>query len=155
MGAQAWMAEATHRVNLSQVERIVSLIESLGSGRVKNFGVLGLSYKPRTNVVEQSQALFIAQKLSSNGHAVIVFDPAAMENARAELGDFVRYAKSADECVRASDMVVLATPWPEFQKSSPRLFKGKTVLDCWRFFGDDVRKVSNYASVGIAKGAAD
>jgi UDPglucose 6-dehydrogenase len=151
MGAQAWMAEATHRVNLSQVERIVSLIESLGSGRVKNFGVLGLSYKPRTNVVEQSQALFITQKLSSNGHTVIVFDPAAMESARAELGDSVTYARSADECVQASDLVVLATPWPEFQELSPRIFKGKVVFDCWRFFGEDVRKVSDYTSVGTGK----
>ncbi|MDA4113589.1 MAG: nucleotide sugar dehydrogenase [Thaumarchaeota archaeon] len=151
IGAQALLAEATHKVNLSQVQRIVGLAEGIARKPTDRVGVLGLSYKPMTNVVEQSQSLMIAKRLGEGGYKVSVFDPAAMEGAKQVLGDSVQYASSAEDCVRSSDLVVLATPWPEFQKLNARLFKGKAVLDCWRFFGEQVRNVSSYTSVGIAK----
>ena len=152
IGAQAWLADATHKINLSQVQRIIALAEAIVPKHTEKVGVLGLSYKPRTNVVEQSQSLMIARRLGELGYKVSVFDPAAMESARKVLGDSVQYSRSAEDCVRSSDLVVLATPWPEFQKLNARLFKGKAVLDCWRFFGEQVRETSSYTSVGIASG---
>jgi UDPglucose 6-dehydrogenase len=149
-GGQAWIAESTNRVNLRQVERIVKTIERESPGPGAKIGVLGLSYKPRTNVVEQSQALLIAKSLSEKGHAVSVFDPAAMEAAKSVLGDSVSYSKTADACVKASELIVLATPWPEFNDVNPKLFEGKAVFDCWRFLGQKVRAVSDYTAVGIA-----
>ena len=150
IGAQAWLAEATHKVNLSQVDRIIALVEDIIPKHSKKIGILGLSYKPMTNMVEQSQSLQIGQGLSERGYKISVFDPAAMDSAKQVLGDSVQYSKSAADCVRSSDLVVLATPWPEFHKLNAGLFKGKAVLDCWRFFGEQVRDVSSYTSVGIA-----
>src|SRR6266576_363452 len=52
------------------------------------------------------------------------------------LGDGVHLAASAEECIAQSEVVVLATPWPEFlaipaglwgRHGSPRV-----VVDCWR-----------------------
>lgn len=150
VGAQGLIAEATHEVNLLQAERLIALLQKRGLTRSAEVGVLGLSYKPGTNVVEQSQALLLAKRLVEEGYRVAVYDPAAVESAKLFLKDFVKYASSAAELVRRSGFVILATPWPEFKELDPRLFRGKKVFDCWRFFGDDVRKSSSYSSIGLA-----
>jgi len=149
VGAQALIAEATHEVNLHQLERVLGLVERLGLDPKTKVGVLGLAYKPDTNVVEESQSLLLAERLSRLGYEVNVFDPAAMDNARAVLNNSVRFASSAEECVRRSDCVILATPWRDFKKLPPRNFRGKKVLDCWRFLGEEVRRASEYFGAGI------
>jgi UDPglucose 6-dehydrogenase len=93
--------------------------------------------------------LQLAKALASDGYTVRAFDPAAMESAASVLSAD-SLTSSAEEAVRGSDVVILATAWPEFRNLKPELFKGKQVFDCWRFFGDDVRSVSNYSSLGVA-----
>ncbi len=150
VGAQALIAEATHNVNLGQPERLVALIKRRGFSKKTRIGVLGLSFKPNTNIVEQSQALMLSDRLARGGYRVTVFDPAALESARAVLKDSVGYARSAVELVKDNDLIVLATPWPEFGDLPANLFRGKSVFDSWRFFGEDVRRKSKYSSIGTA-----
>jgi len=38
-------------------------------------GILGLSYKPATSVVEESQSLELARRLGEDGLRVVVHDP--------------------------------------------------------------------------------
>jgi len=146
--AQARLAEATHIVNIDQTERLIMQMLKTGLQLNMGVGVLGLSYKPNTSVVEQSQSLLLAQRLSELGHEVNVFDPAAVENSKAVLGDKVSYFRSARACVKASDYVILATPWPEFKNLNSRDFEGKTVFDCWRFLRNEVKMMPTYFSVG-------
>ncbi|MDG6925623.1 MAG: nucleotide sugar dehydrogenase [Nitrososphaerota archaeon] len=148
VGAQALIAEATHKVNLSQPGRLIALLKERGLTAKTKVGVLGLSFKPNTNVVEQSQALTLARRLAEGGYDVAVYDPAALEAARVVLKGSVSYAKSAQDLVRGAELVVLATPWPEFGAIPARLFAGKAVFDCWRLLGEGVRKVSRYSSIG-------
>jgi UDPglucose 6-dehydrogenase len=149
LGAQALIAQATDSVNRSQTKRLLSLLKAKGLAGKAKVGILGLSFKPNTNVVEQSQSLFLAQNLAKLGRDVTVYDPASMDNAKFTLKDSVSYAGSAEELVRKSDVIVLATPWPEFAKLTPGLFKGKAVLDCWRLFGKEIRSISRYSAIGF------
>jgi UDP-glucose 6-dehydrogenase len=148
VGAQALIAEATNKVNLSQPGRLVALLKKKGLKRDTEVGILGLSFKPNTNIIEKSQALMLVQNLVEEGYRVTVYDPAALESARMVLKDSVAYAKSAEELVRGAGLVLLATPWPQFATIPARLFAGKAVFDCWRFLGEDVKKVSRYSSIG-------
>jgi len=132
VGAQARLSEATHELNVGQVERIVALALKNGLEPTHRVGVLGLSFKPSTNIVEQSQSLMIAQSLAGRGFQVNVYDPVAIESARQVLGEKVNYSKSVQDCVKSSDFVVIATPWPEFRKLNASLLRGKVILDCWR-----------------------
>jgi len=96
-------------------------------------GILGLSYKPATSVVEESQSLELARRLGEDGIRVMVYDPLAVEMARTILGDKVAYAASMDDCAKAADVLVVATPCGEFRSLDPlTLRSGATVLDCWR-----------------------
>jgi UDPglucose 6-dehydrogenase len=143
-GVPAVLAEATDELNRRQIPRIAELIMSHLPERGVA-GILGLAYKPDTDVIEESQGLGIAQELVARGASVIAYDPAAMENARPLLGGKVSFAGSAAECARKSDVIAITTPWPEFRSlSSADLKVGShrpVVVDCWRVlsrsrFGD-------------------
>ena len=133
-GVPATLAEATDQLNRRQAPRIAEMILSrLPEGGTA--GVLGLSYKPDTDVVEQSQGLAIARQLVSAGVRVVVYDPAAMESAQPHLVGNVVFARSAAECARQADVLAVTTPWAEFRgitaadlKQAPR----PIVVDCWR-----------------------
>ena len=135
LGAPADIAQATHKFNLGQISWLADLAQQQAapSGTV---GILGLTYKANTDVVEQAPGILLAQELISRGVPVAVSDPAGCENSRRVLGDRARFSAAPKECIAVSQVVVVATPWPEFEKipgmewahhTPPR-----TVIDCWR-----------------------
>jgi UDPglucose 6-dehydrogenase len=135
-GVPALLADATEALNRRQVPRLAELILSrLPEGGTA--GVLGLSYKPDTPVIEESQGLGLARALLARGISVVVYDPAAMENARDHLTGRVTFAQSAGACAALADVLAITTPWPEFRCLKPSDLKpGSAVLDCWRLFTD-------------------
>jgi UDPglucose 6-dehydrogenase len=148
-GVQPILAQATHEFNQSQAPRLAKWIRArLPEGGT--VGVLGLSYKPNTEVTEESQGLALARYLLSVGLPVVVYDPAAMENARPLLAG-ATFATSAAECARQADVLAITTPWAEFRDLSPAEFKPHgTVLDCWRILDREaVGAVVEYVALGI------
>jgi UDPglucose 6-dehydrogenase len=134
-GAPALLAEATDKLNRNQVPRLGEMIQA----RLPKDGtaaIIGLSYKPNTGVIEESQGVALAKFLSDAGARVVVFDPLAMDNTRQQLGDRVQYALSAAEAAALGDVVAITTPWAEFKNLEPENFKRgaakPVVLDCWR-----------------------
>ena len=140
IGARADLAEATDQINRYQVERIAASVKRHAHGNAV-VGILGLSYKPDTSVIEESQGVALATSLTDSGYSVVVYDPLALGSARAVLGGTVRAADSAKACVRTADVVVITTPWPEFRDLSPRFFDRKgvkpVIVDCWRILPSD------------------
>ena len=151
-GAPALLAEATDQLNRRQVPRLAEIVRSrLPKGGT--VGVLGLSYKPDTEVIEESQGLELAKYLASIGFKVVVYDPAAMENAKRQLGSAVTYATSAAECARQADVLVITTAWPEFKKLTPADLKSgerrPTIIDCWRVLPADLfADLTDYLRLG-------
>ncbi len=135
----AKLADASDLVNERQVSRIVEIVEK----EVKSDGkiaVLGLTYKPDTNIVEASQAIDLAQTFAEKGHSVMVYDPLGIRNAKELLGDKVKYAKSSQECLQDAQVCIIATPWSEFMKLSPEDFTKCdliVIIDCWRILNKD------------------
>jgi UDPglucose 6-dehydrogenase len=131
-GVPALLAEATDAMNRRQVPRLAELILSrLPKGGTA--GVLGLSYKPNTEVIDESQGVGLAQELLRAGARVVVYDPAAIENARRVLKGNVAFAASAAECAGQADVVAITTAWAEFRELQADHWKREAVLiDCWR-----------------------
>jgi UDPglucose 6-dehydrogenase len=149
-GVQPILAEATHQLNQSQAPRLAKwILARLPEGGT--VGVMGLSYKPNTEVIEESQGLALAKHLLSVGVPVVVYDPAAMENAQPQLAGKVTFATSAADCARQADVLAITTPWAEFRDISPKDFKRHgTVLDCWRLLDKDaVGAVAEYVALGL------
>jgi UDPglucose 6-dehydrogenase len=99
-------------------------------------GILGLTYKPGTDVVEQAAGTLLARELAARGVPVLVFDPAGPRNVCASLGEQARFTDTYKECISQAGVVVLATPWPEFLNIPAaewaRHDRPRTVVDCWR-----------------------
>ena len=135
VGASSELARATHEFNHAQIHRLADMVEQhLGADEAA--GILGLTYKPNTDVTEQAAGLLLAQELAKRKIRTIAFDPQGHARAASILGDSVHLAASAEECIAQSEVVVLTTPWPEFlaipaglwgRNGSPRV-----VIDCWR-----------------------
>jgi UDPglucose 6-dehydrogenase len=151
-GVPALLAEATDQLNRRQVPRIAELIISwLPEGGTA--GILGLSYKPDTDVIDESQGVAIAKRLLSAGVSVIAYDPAAMENARAVLVGKIFFARSCAECARQADVLAITTPWTEFRNLAPEdlnaVVRRPTILDCWGVLkGAPAAHAANYFTVG-------
>ena len=155
VGANAAIAEATDVINRKQAARIVShLLPRLKPD--SKVGILGLAYKPDTNVIEESQGIALAQELLSKGFSVILYDPLALDNARQVLGTKPEYAASIQDCVHTADVIVITTPCKEFKALEPADFSSassaqlKVVLDCWRVLDRDrFAKVCEYIALGV------
>jgi UDPglucose 6-dehydrogenase len=153
-GVPALVAEATDAMNRRQVPRLAELILSRlpKNGTV---GILGLSYKPNTDVIEESQGVGLAKELLSRGVNVVVYDPAAMENARAALVGRVVFAGSAAECAGSADVVAIVTPWAEFKGLKFADDQRPTaILDCWRVLNSAPAE-SIYLRLGVGGSGFD
>jgi UDPglucose 6-dehydrogenase len=135
-GVSPTLAEATDSVNRRQSSRLVERLLSKISPDA-TVGILGLAYKPDTNVIEESQGVALAEELLSKGISVVLYDPLAKDNLQQRLGDKPIYAASAKDCVQKADAVVITIPSQEFKAIEPDDFATgnghrKVVLDCWR-----------------------
>jgi len=136
-GAFSDLAEATDRFNRAQIKWIADLTRQHHSGNGP-IGILGLTYKPDTDVIEESFGLLLAGELTSANLPVLVYDPSADGNRVTGINERLRFVGSAQECVERSDVVVIATPWAQFHQIPrecwARHSPPRTVVDCWRAF---------------------
>jgi UDPglucose 6-dehydrogenase len=134
-GAFSDLAEATDRFNRAQISSLAKTIQGHRSG-MEGIGILGLTYKPNTDVVEEAFGLLLAQDLASAGLPVMVFDPSVDATRKLSGLKDVRFAGSARECIEQSAVVVIATPWKEFTELPVAVWARKSgrcvVIDCWR-----------------------
>jgi UDPglucose 6-dehydrogenase len=110
IGRAALAANARQRELM--IDKIRLAVGALDGIRV---GLLGLAFKPNTDDTRDSPAVAIAQGLLAEGAIIQAFDPAAMDNARAVLGDQVTYCEDAYAACVDVDVVVIATEWNQFR----------------------------------------
>ncbi len=159
LGCDAFLAESTDRINDTHAEQVLARIqEQLEPGAA--VGVLGLSYKPDTDVVEESAGLELARALAEAGFHVVVHDPLALDNVRRILGERVTYADSLQACLDAVEAVVIANPAKEFHALAaaqiPLRAKPFVVFDCWRILRGKLGRLPSirYIAIGLAEDGA-
>jgi UDPglucose 6-dehydrogenase len=100
--------------------------------------VLGAAFKPDSDDVRDSPALYVADKLRELGATVRVHDPRAQHNAKRNYPQ-LEYPPSIEETVVGADIVLHMTEWPEYRQMDPlglanlvrqkRIFDGRNELD--------------------------
>ncbi len=120
----------------------------------KRFALWGLAFKPNTDDIREAPALEIIDELLRDGATVCAFDPEAMKNVKAKLGDKIEYAANQYECLTGADALIIATEWnefrnPDFQRIAGSL-KNKVIFDGRNLFDlDDMREHGfHYESIG-------
>ncbi|MDO8393896.1 MAG: UDP-glucose/GDP-mannose dehydrogenase family protein [Dietzia sp.] len=121
-------------INMRRRERMVDLATEACGGMLigKTIAVLGAAFKPDSDDVRDSPALNVAGMLSLKGAQAVVYDPQALDNARA-LFPTLAYADSAIEACEGADVVLVATEWAEFLELDPAavtaVARGRIMLD--------------------------
>ena len=156
LGRELPILGAVDQFNRSIVPRLAAtvLAHTGSGGRV---AVLGLSYKPATWVVEESQGIELARLLPEHGFKVAVYDPKAMRAAQAVLPEGVRFAESLEGAIRDADTVVLTTPDPAFgalPSMIGALDRVVTVIDPWRSLKEGVSDRMKYVPLGIGSSSS-
>jgi UDPglucose 6-dehydrogenase len=154
VGREATLAEATEAVNRRQVARLVEVVQRVGHADAV-VGVLGLAYKPKTNVVDESVGVALANELAAAGRRVVVHDPLALENAARVLDETVERATSVDDALTRIDIAVVTTPWLDYRQlatiSPPKGLL--TIVDCWRLL-DGIPPTEGIAVVRLGLGTS-
>ncbi|HEU5194253.1 MAG TPA: UDP-glucose/GDP-mannose dehydrogenase family protein [Methylomirabilota bacterium] len=116
LGYDFAMLRAVVEVNRQRAGHFVNVIgTALGplDGRV--IAVLGLAFKPNTDDMREAKSIEVVEGLLARGATVRVYDPVAMDVARATLPGAVIYCESPYEAASGSDAVALVTEWNEFK----------------------------------------
>jgi len=114
----------------------------------------GLAFKPDTDDIREAPALYIIDELLKKGAEITAFDPEAMSNVKALLGDKINFALSRDEAVDGADALVIATEWqvfrnPNFEVLSTKM-KNKVIFDGRNLYDiEDMKELDfYYSSIG-------
>jgi len=137
-GMELGIVNAAVQANERQKSIMIDKIkQGLGEVKGKTIAVLGLSFKPNTNDMREAPSISIIEKLLKEQVKVKVFDPIAMDDAKAIFHAKIKYAKGPYDCVKGADALIILTEWNEFRNLE--LVKIKTLLKTPNFF--DLRNI--------------
>jgi UDPglucose 6-dehydrogenase len=125
VGVTADIAIATDKVNLRQPKVMANAVSTyLNFDFRSKILLIGLSYKSGSYVVEESQAIMLANELDSMGFNVSVFDPNSIAYAAAKLNPGIN-SLSDLENLGHFNLIVEATPIVGFDPSTLQIDPNK------------------------------
>ncbi len=150
--------DAVMDVNAEQKSILVEKVKTyFGTLKGKKFALWGLAFKPNTDDIREAPALVIIDELLKEGASVCAFDPEAMDNVKANIGDKIGFASNMYDTLNDADALLIVTEWsefrnPDFSEIEKRL-KNKAIFDGRNVF--DLNEVEerkfHYESIGRPK----
>lgn len=139
VGYDFGLLKEVQKINAEQMNRFIKkIVDTLWVLKDKKIGVLGLAFKQNTDDIRMSPAIELCQRLQREGSILTVYDPKAMDKARAVLKE-VTYAEEMNAVADGCDALVVATEWEEFKKldlervrkslTHPIMFDGRNLFD--------------------------
>jgi UDPglucose 6-dehydrogenase len=139
VGYDFGLLKEVQKINTEQMNRFLKkIIDTLWVLKDKKIGILGLAFKQNTDDIRMSPAIELCQRLQKEGASLTVYDPKAMDKARAVLKN-VCFVDDMNAVADGCDALVIATEWEEFKKldldrvrkslTHPILFDGRNLFD--------------------------
>ncbi|MDA3863361.1 MAG: UDP-glucose/GDP-mannose dehydrogenase family protein [Deltaproteobacteria bacterium] len=130
------IVNATHEINEEQKILLVKKMKQ-HFGKLKDLkvGVLGLSFKPKTDDIREAPAHKIVDYLLQEGARIRAFDPVAMDNFKSQHpgGENLVYCEDLYETATGTDALILCTEWHEFQRPDfariKKIMQGSALFD--------------------------
>lgn len=142
--------EATSVINRIQNEFLVEKVinQTATEGIV---GLIGFSYKPDTNVYEESTGLNLAKMLGNQGKHVMIWEP-LIRLSGLEVGDGLNFVTDLGDLSECSTLI-LTREFDQFELASfIPYFGARLVLDPWRQLSpiqiESLQFVEKYVPVG-------
>lgn len=154
-GTQAHLSPRVVEVNREIVDRLLAMVgEYVLPG--STIALLGLSYKPGTHIVEESQPVMLARRLLDAGYIVRMHDPRALGSAAEALGGRGTYCDCPYEAVANASAVIMLTPWPQYSQLDIGRLEDRAgplpvLIDCWRIYRNAAFRKFAYRAFGTAE----
>lgn len=154
-GVDLSIVRSSLEANQRQIHGIAARLRGLAGGlRGRTVAVLGLSFKSETDDVRESPAIEIIRDLLAEGAEVRAHDPRAVGNMK-RLFPALRYFPDAQEAVRGSDAVLLATEWDEYRnldlEAVKAAMRGAVILDARNILDPDRARSLGFTYAGIGR----
>lgn len=166
VGCKTPILDAVDAINKRQkmllALKIADYFQTRGGINGKTIGILGLAFKPDTDDMREAPSLMLIKQLRDAGANLRLYDPVAMDTAKAAVSDHANITWCADELDVANnaDALVLITEWKQFRfLDFPAIHKkmqGIALFDGRNQYGgkEMAKKGFDYISVGQAPALA-
>jgi len=126
-GVKFPLSDAVESGNKEFLEYLVTKLFAQTS-RYKTVGILGLSYKSNTDVLDESPGIELASRLANLGRSVICWDP----NIEHLNLDGLEYVAKYENFLANSEVIIITRPIDDLKESQKRLLSQKNIIDLWR-----------------------
>src|SRR3989344_1419114 len=155
LGYDFKMLKAVQEINAMQKKNFVKKIEkALWVVKGKTIGVLGLAFKPNTDVMRFAPSIDIIQELQKEGAKIKAYDPEAMQKAGQIFND-IAYFNSPYETAAGSDALVILTEWKEFKeidlKRIKPLMKHPLIIDGRNIYNPEEMRKEGFVYISIGR----
>ncbi len=120
---------AVKKVNEDQVDYYINKLDKEIHGlRGKQITVWGLTFKPNTDDVRESQSVKLCEKLLHRGCSIVTYDP-KVQTSRLP----IEFAPDMYQAAKYSHALIVATDWQQFKSADwlkvKKAMIGNTILD--------------------------
>lgn len=162
-GQELKVLKGAMQANEKQKQKILEkIIRTMGGVEQKVIGVLGLSYKAKTNDMRESPALAIIKGLVAAGAQVRIYCPEGIMEAKWRLykeKDALTYCQDMYQVATGADALMIATPWREFSDMDHgrmrEVMRGPYFFDFRNVFAKKPPKGFIYSGLGLAMKEGD
>ncbi|HEX5063866.1 MAG TPA: UDP-glucose/GDP-mannose dehydrogenase family protein [Kofleriaceae bacterium] len=154
---QMTIVDAVERANERQKRMLGRRVLNHFGGNLdgKKVAIWGLSFKPETDDVRESPALTLIEQLRDGGAKIAGYDPKAMPNIRALIGDAIELAPDPYAAATDADALVLVTEWHElrsldFEKLAQRM-KSRALFDGRNVWSADEARKAGFVYYAIGR----
>ena len=147
---------AVESANERQKRILIRKIRTALGGELKGrrIALWGLAFKAGTDDMREAPSLTLIDALLDEGVSICAHDPAAMDHARALVGNRIDYAETNYEALEGADALVVVTDWNEYRHPDfarvKRTLKQPVIVDGRNLY--DVEKMRElgvrYVSIG-------
>lgn len=153
IGVEMIVSEAILNINNKQPYQVIKILESeFKKLSGKKILLLGLAFKPETDDVRESPAIKIITDLVKKKALVTAHDPKAIENFKLMCNSIVsniNFVKNWKDVIDSNDIIIITTPWDEYQHLKSFDLKGKLIIDAKRAFSSSSFNNAIYRSIGM------
>jgi UDPglucose 6-dehydrogenase len=123
VGYEFRLLDEVRAINVGQRRTVLQKLEGeLWHLAGKTIAVLGAAFKPGTDDLRESPAVYLANELVEAGAEVRVHDPVALSNLAVEQPHLPRY-ETVEAALEGAHAVVVATDWPEYKDITPEAYR--------------------------------
>jgi UDPglucose 6-dehydrogenase len=122
VGYDFGLLDEVREINAGQRRLVIDKLErELWHLDAKTITLLGAAFKPGTDDLRESPAIYLAHELRAAGAEVRVYDPVALDNVAKEAPDLARF-DDIDAALAGAHAAVVCTDWDEVKAITPEQY---------------------------------